>query len=231
MLTVGIILCYLLGLSIMLVISRKYSLAEVVGYSFLIGMGIETFFLFFLDLVGVKYSSGVLIGLNVFAIVALCGANYKNLLTLKDELKIPPVSLKDINLVAVFLFCIMAYLFYAITVKNLFWPPTEHDTIGSFDKLGRIMAEEGRLKISLYQYNLEGAGGLYPPLYHGSFAYVSATPGCARTWRAAPAAAPTSSAADCGFGPLRPGFRGTRHGDARRSGGAAFFDAARLSAG
>ncbi len=172
MLTVGIILCYLLGLSLLLVISRKYSLPELVGYSFLIGIGLETFFLFFLDIAGVHYSQGVLIGLNVFFIVAICGANYKNLFPLKDELKKPDFSLKNINLVAVFLFCLIAYLFYAITVKNLFWPPTEHDTIGSFDKLGRIMAAEGKLHISLYQYNLEGAGGLYPPLYHGSFAYI-----------------------------------------------------------
>ncbi len=172
MLTIGIILCYLLGLSLLLAISRKFSLAEMVGYSFLIGMGLETVFLFLLDIVGVRYSQGVLIGLNVFGIVAVCGANYKGLLQLKDEFKAPAFSLKDINLVAVFLFCLMGYLFYAITVKNLFWPSTEHDTIGSFDKLGRIMAIEGKLKISLFQYNLEGAGGLYPPLYHGSFAYV-----------------------------------------------------------
>jgi len=172
MLTAGIILCYLLGLALMLLFSRKYSLAEVIGYSFLIGMGVETFFLFFLDLVGVKYSTGVLIGLNVFVIVAALGANYKNLTALKEEFRLPSFSLKEINPVAVFLFCIMAYLFYAITVKNLFWPPTEHDTIGSFDKLGRIMAAEGKLHISLYQYNLEGAGGLYPPLYHGSIAYL-----------------------------------------------------------
>ncbi len=172
MLTVGIILCYLLGLSLLLAISRKFSLAEMVGYSFLIGMGVETVFLFLLDLVGVRYTQGVLIGLNVFFIVATCGANYKNLLLLKDEFKMPVFSLKDVNLVALFLLSIMAYLFYAITVKNLFWPSTEHDTIGSFDKLGRVMAIEGKLKISLYDYNLQGAGGLYPPLYHASFAYV-----------------------------------------------------------
>lgn len=172
MLLLGIILCYLLGLSILLLISRKYSLAELAGYSFLMGMGFETFFMFLLDIVGVKYSPSVLIGVNVFAIVALCGANYKSLLALKDEIKMPKLSLKDINFVAVFIFCFLAYLLYAVTVKNLFWPPTEHDTIGSFDKLGRVMASEGVLKISLYQYDLQGAGGLYPPLFHASFAYV-----------------------------------------------------------
>lgn len=172
MLTVGILLCYLLGLSLMLTISRKYTLAEVIGYSFLIGMGVETFFLFLLDVVGVQYSQGVLIGLNLLVIALALGLNYKNLLTLKDELKGPDLSLKNINLPAIFIFCFIAYLFYGITTKCLFWPPTEHDTIGSFDKLGRIMALEGKLKISLFQYDLQGAGGLYPPLYHGSFAYV-----------------------------------------------------------
>ena len=172
MLTLGIVLCYLLGLSVLLLISRKYSWAELVGFSFLMGVGIETFFMFFLDIIGIRYSPTVLIGINIFAIVALCGANYKNLSLLKDEFKIPAFRIQQINFVAVFIFCLMAYLLYAVTVKNLFWPPTEHDTIGSFDKLGRVMAAEGRLNISLYKYDLEGAGGLYPPLFHASFAYV-----------------------------------------------------------
>lgn len=172
MLTLGIVLCYLLGFSIMLAISRRYSLAELAGYSFLLGMGVETFFLFVLDVFGIRYSPAVLIGLNAAAIVAINGANYKALYNLREQTKMPSLALKDINLVAMFLLCVIGYLFYAITVKNLFWPATEHDTIGSFDKLGRIMAIEGKLKISLFDYNLEGAGGIYPPLFHASLAYV-----------------------------------------------------------
>jgi hypothetical protein len=172
MLTVGIVLCYLLGLSLLFCFSRRYSLLELVGYSFLLGIGLESIFLFLLDVVGVKYSQGILIGLNVAAMLAVNGANFRSLVELKNELKAPDLSLKNINLVAVFLFWIIGYLFYAITVKNLFWPATEHDTIGSFDKLGRIMAIEGKLKISLFDYKLEGAGGVYPPLFHASLAYV-----------------------------------------------------------
>src|ERR1043165_2175962 len=172
MLTIGILLAYLLGLAVMLLISRKYSLAEVVGYSFLIGMGLETVFLFLLDIVGVQYSQGVLIGVNVFAIVALLGVNYKSLLTLKDEMRKPEISITKIDFVALFLFCVILYYVQAITTKNLFWPSTEHDSIGSFDKLARIMAIEGKLKISLFQYELQGAGGYYPPLYHGALAYA-----------------------------------------------------------
>jgi hypothetical protein len=172
MLTIAIILCYLSGASILLAISRKYTLAELVGYSFLLGIGLESVFLFLLDVVGVQYSQPVLLGLNLAFIALVNGLNYKGLLALKSEFKVPSFALRDINLVAVFILCIVGYLFYAITVKNLFWPPTEHDTLGSFDKLGRIMALEGKLKISLFDHHLQGAGGLYPPLYHASFAYV-----------------------------------------------------------
>ena len=35
-----------------------------------------------------------------------------------------------------------------------------------------MAAIEGKLNISLFQYHLEGAGGVYPPLYHASMAYV-----------------------------------------------------------
>ena len=172
MLTVGIILCYLLGLSLMSLISRKYTVAEAVGYSFLIGMLLETFFLFVLDVVGIQYSQSILVGLNMLVIAAAIGLNYKNRHTFKYDIKTLDIGIKNINLPAIFIFFFIVYLFYGITTKCLFWPPTEHDTIGSFDKLGRIMALEGKLKISLFQYDLQGAGGLYPPLYHGSFAYV-----------------------------------------------------------
>ncbi|MBL0310239.1 MAG: hypothetical protein IPP77_11345 [Bacteroidetes bacterium] len=172
MLTFAIILCYLLGVSLMLLISRKYTMAELVGYSFLLGIGFETVFLFLLDVLNIRYTPSLLIGVNVICIAAINAANYKNLLALKSEWKKPEITLKSINPVAVFIFCVLIYLLYAVTVKNLFWPSTEHDTIGSFDKLGRVMAIEGKLKISLFQWDLQGAGGIYPPLFHSSFAYV-----------------------------------------------------------
>lgn len=184
MVVIGLALCYLLGLAVLLTISRKYSLAELAGYSFLLGIGIETVFLFLLDVVGIRYSQGILIGLNVASIAALWGLGFfprhlhPSLATHKwNEFKFEPdprnfLQLKNINIPALLIGGIMAYLFYCVTVKCLFWPPLERDSMGSFDKLARVMAIEGKLKISLFQYNLEGAGGVYPPLFHASMAYV-----------------------------------------------------------
>ena len=155
---IALALCYLLGLSILLMISTKYSVPELIGYSFLIGIGLETVFLFLLDVFQLQFSQGILLIINVLVIAALNGSNKKNRIPLKTELQQirPKFNYKEINYVAVFLFCIIAWLFYNITVKNLFWPPTETDAITSFDKLGKIMAIEGKIRISLFQYHLEG---------------------------------------------------------------------------
>ena len=172
MLLVGILLCYLLGCSALFAINKKFTLPEIIGFSFLIGIGIESIFLFVLDVAQLHYSTTILIGLNLLCIVALTYKYSINVPYLKDKLSAFVPKANTVNYVAIFLFCVIAYLFYAIMLKNLFWPPAEGDSITSFDKLGRIMAIEGKLKISLFQYNLQGAAGIYPPLFHGSFAYV-----------------------------------------------------------
>jgi len=172
MLTVGILLCYLLGCSVVMTVSRKFSLAEIIGYSFLIGMGLETVFLFLLDVVQLHYTQFLLIALNLVVIIALNRKFPETLAAFKEKIANARTDLSSVNYVAIFLFLIIAYLFYAITIKNLFWPPSEGDSITSFDKLARVIALEGKLKISLFQYNLQGAAGTYPPLFHGSFAYV-----------------------------------------------------------
>lgn len=172
MLIVGIILCYLLGCSVILAINRKFTLSEIAGYSFLIGIGFETVFLFLLDIFQLQYSQLLLVAINLVLILALNRQYALNLQAFKEKFAGLKVSSSSINYVALFLFLFIAYLFYAISVKNLYWPPAEGDSIISFDKLARVMFFEGKLKISLFQYNLQGAAGVYPPLFHGSFAYV-----------------------------------------------------------
>lgn len=172
MLTVGIILCYLLGASLMLLISRRYTISELIGYSFLMGIAVESVIMLLYDVTGIKITPGSMIVANVLLTIAAIGINFKNLKELPTQFQLPKFELKKINLVSLFFIAIMAWLFYAVSVKCLFWPATDHDALGSFDKLGRIIAIEGKLKISLYQWDLQGAAGVYPPLFHAAFAYA-----------------------------------------------------------
>jgi hypothetical protein len=172
MLYVGILMVYLIGAGLMARISREWSWKEMIAFSFLLGIAAETFFMFICDIVGFHFTSIVLFFAG-FAIIVGC---YDSLFAYweakKKDINLGSWSFKTLNYPAVLLAGVIFYLFFIITQKNLFWPTLEHDAIGSFDKLGRVMAHEGVIRISLFKWDLEGAGGIYPPLFQGAIAYL-----------------------------------------------------------
>ncbi len=172
MLIVGILMLYLTGATLLMRISTHFCWKEVISYSFPIGLTINTLFMFVCDVIGFGFTEYVLFFAS-FAIIAL---NYDLLYSYyqehKKDMKLPSLSLSNMNYAAAFLSIVILILFYIITSKNLYWPTSEHDAIASFDKLGMVMALEGKIKISLFEYNLQGSGGIYPPLFHGGIAYL-----------------------------------------------------------
>ena len=172
MLYVGILMVYLIGAGLLTRISGLWSWKELIAFSFLLGIAVETFFMFICDLIGFHFT-GVVLFFAGFAIVIAC---YDSLFAYwqdkKKDINLGSWSFQTLNYPAVLLASVIFYMFFLITQKNLFWPTLEHDAIGSFDKLGRIMAHEGVLKISLFKYDLQGAGGIYPPLFQGGIAYL-----------------------------------------------------------
>lgn len=172
MLFVGIWMVYLVGAGLLVRISLDWSWKELIAFSFLLGIATETFFMFFCDVIGFHFTAVVLFFAG-FALVIWCyDPLYAYWQAKRKDIHLGSWSLKTLNYPALFLGSLIFYLFYLISQKNLYWPTLEHDSIGSFDKLGRVMAVEGVVKISLFRYGLEGAGGIYPPLFHGAIAYL-----------------------------------------------------------
>ena len=172
MIYVGILMVYLIGAGLLTRISLEWSWKEMIAFSFLLGIAAETFFMFICDVVGFHFTSIVLFFAGFAVIIGCYDSLFAYWQAKKKDLNLGSWSLKTLNYPAVILSLVIFYLFYIITEKNLFWPTLEHDAIGSFDKLGRVMAHEGVLKISLFKWGLEGAGGIYPPLFHGGIAYL-----------------------------------------------------------
>lgn len=172
MLFVGILMIYLTGASLLLRFGKHFSWKEMLSFSFLLGIAAETVFMFFADVIGFGFSHYVLFFAG-FAVIAL---NYDLLydyyLQKRQDIRLPELSLSSLNYTAVILLIAILYLFFLTTQRNLYWPTAEHDAISSFDKLGLVMALEGKIKISLFDHNLQGAGGIYPPLFHGGIAYM-----------------------------------------------------------
>ena len=172
MIYVGILMVYLIGAGLLTRISLEWSWKEMIAFSFLLGIAAETFFMFICDVVGFHFTSIVLFFAGFAVIIGCYDSLFAYWQAKKKDINLGSWSLKTLNYPAVLLSLVIFYLFYMITQKNLFWPTLEHDAIGSFDKLGRVIAHEGVLKVSLFKWGLEGAGGIYPPLFHGGIAYL-----------------------------------------------------------
>lgn len=172
MLFVGILTIYFTGASLLLRFGKNFSWKEMISFSFLLGIAAETFFMFLCDVTGFGFTRLVLF----FASFAVIVFNYDLLIEYyqqkRKDIRLPSLSPSTMNYTAALLFGVILFLFYIITQKNLYWPTSEHDAIASFDKLGMVMAMEGKIKISLFQWNLQGSGGIYPPLFHGGIAYM-----------------------------------------------------------
>jgi hypothetical protein len=172
MLYLGILMVYLIGAGLLARISGLWSWKEMIAYSFLLGIAAETFFMFLCDVIGFHFTGIVLFFAGFAVIVACYDSLYAYWQGKKKDINLGSWSFKTLNYPAVLLGSVIFYLFWIITQKNLFWPTLEHDSIASFDKLGRVMAVEGVVRISLFKYGLEGSGGVYPPLFQGAIAYL-----------------------------------------------------------
>lgn len=168
MMLLAVLLIVLSGFAVVLWLGNDFNFFEWTGTALLLGMAVQSFWLFFADILHIPLSKELFTAINM-VLVSLTLWSKKKILA-RLLLSIQQYKPR-VNLVVPAVMLLIGWLFYLMMVKNLFWPPTEHDTISSFDKLGRIMAAEGKLHISLYGNGLMGAGGFYPPLWHGLFAY------------------------------------------------------------
>ncbi|MCK4813656.1 MAG: glycosyltransferase family 39 protein [Candidatus Marinimicrobia bacterium] len=180
MIILGIIAIYLLGFSIINLFGRDSSILEKIGLSFLIGCGVETVFMFFLDVIHIRFTAWTLLLLSFGVIIIL----NLNLIRHYKELKNPFNPLKNklrefkfnrfctINWPWISLLVLVAYLLVASVAKSLYWPVTAYDSVAGYDLMGKAIANEGRIFVSLFQWNLQGPRGIYPPLAEGTFAYA-----------------------------------------------------------
>lgn len=135
-------LVFLSGLSFLHLFECNFSPSERIGFGGLLGMGFITTFMLLLNLVGLPITlQGVFIGLALM----LIGFNIK---LFKSPVKILAsyryrYQFRGVNFLFISAFCGIAFLFYAITVKNLYWTPISYDTIAGYDLMAKVVARDG----------------------------------------------------------------------------------------
>ncbi len=179
MFAIGLILAIGLGYSVLIRTTDGIQPAESLGLSFLIGMGLETIFMFLFDLIQLRFTA---LNLLALTIVLIAGLNWRNLRSFRRFKEWPRSLLKrlrkpdfrKINYYWLVLMLLLAFLLIVSLVKCIYWPTTAYDSVAGYDLFGKVMAAEGKIHVSLFELGVQGPRGIYPPLLQGSlsFAYL-----------------------------------------------------------
>lgn len=165
------ILIFLLGFSLLTLLSREFKITERLALAMPMGLGLTTFLMFFLDrtlhsVTGTGVEVAVALVLIAFTSARLYLDWKANDLPWKRPR--PALDLSWLTLVWVVFAGMIAYLAYGITIKCIYWPPAEFDTILGYDLLSKGIAREHVIVNSILT-NADVVNGcgprlLYPPL-------------------------------------------------------------------
>ena len=165
------ILIFLLGFSFLALLSKDFKVTEKLALAMPIGLGLTTFLMFFMDrtihsITATGVEIAVALCLIIFAGARLFLDSKANDLPWKRQRQ--KLDLSWLTLVWVVFAGMIAYLAYGITVKCIYWPPAEFDTILGYDLLSKAIARE-HLIVNSILTNADVVNGcgprmLYPPL-------------------------------------------------------------------
>ena len=166
------ILIFITGLLIALLISDKFNLGELLGLPFVLGLGYTSFLMFFLDAIKLGITRGHLLTALLASIAMAIGGLvflFNKGARSTEFFKSQKLSLNGLNLAWLAFFLFGTYLAYGITLKCIYWPPAEFDSIEGYDLLAKAIAHEGTIanSILLNPMIVAGCGPrlLYPPLF------------------------------------------------------------------
>lgn len=182
MVAIGLIFTIVLGLCIVLCISHKLKLIEVLGLSFPVGMGIQSFLMVCLDLCNIKLTAPAVIITTSLLIVLLCVVIYFRRKKLQEWFAcIIRFTFPKVNLLWLFCLLLLGVVIVMNLAKTMYFPTFDIDSIRGFNLIGMGIAHEGTIKnLSLFKdvnYSYEAIGSYYMyntyvPLVQNSYAYV-----------------------------------------------------------
>jgi len=174
---IGIV--YLLGFSIVLLVSREsiykdLSVHEVIGISFLIGIGMETVFMFLFDIIHLHINAYSLSFVSLLSISSIFYYQRDSLILNFQRIKQFSFrwKIRGANIAWIFIFILIIIALTVSIMKSLFWPTVAYDSVAGYDLMAKVIALEGKLKVSLFALSSAGPRAIYPPLVEGSFAYA-----------------------------------------------------------
>jgi hypothetical protein len=179
MLITGLMLSALLGLAILLSISRQLSRTELIGLSFPVGIGVQTFLMVCLDFIGIRLTAMSVVSVSVLLLAGLCAWLYVRRETLR-EWRASVFVIKAPKVTWLWVAAVVALTVAGVMnlAKTLYYPTFDVDSVVGFNLMGMAVAHEGTIKgLSLYNDVNYAPHDMdlyktYTPLSQLSYAYV-----------------------------------------------------------
>ncbi|MDR1344001.1 MAG: glycosyltransferase family 39 protein [Tannerellaceae bacterium] len=181
MLYLGLLLTIVTGFVFVHCFSVRFTPAEKIGLSFLLGLTLQVFLMLFIDQAGIPFTPFSLLTGQALMLSGLCAFVYFYRKDMLDSLKAPVwlSSLRGVNMVWLLLVAAIIYVEYMNISKCLYFPVTDRDSLAGFETIGYIAAREHTFKgISIFDDTyIEGIHGpasyiTYAPLVQLAYAYV-----------------------------------------------------------
>ncbi|MFN0047822.1 MAG: hypothetical protein ACKVOU_01720 [Cytophagales bacterium] len=154
--------------------ASTFNLFEKIGLSFIIGIAVQSFLAFLASLIGISVS---LISVLTISIIVIAVFGF---LSFRKDKKVTFFSFSkhdhiQLSFAWIAMIGLLGYLIYGASVKCLFWPVAEYDSMTGYDLMGKMIANEGTFDVSIFQYPFTNAYDvarfIYPPLVATGFAY------------------------------------------------------------
>lgn len=174
----GLCIIFLLGAIAVHLLSRELSLLEKTGFAFPVGLGINAFLMFGMELCHIPlYKTGLLLGSEAALVLAGYGYAYHRYgsgIRLWKQLRSIHTPPRSFHPAWWLLVLCMAVMVYGVIAQALYWPVFIYDSINGFDFVAKAVAAEGTLNNTVFNpdYPLYSLRSLYPPFVSLNFAFV-----------------------------------------------------------
>lgn len=178
MIITGLFFTILLGLLVVRTLGR-FNWIETVGFSFLVGLGIQTMLMVVIDMFGLRITrTSVLLATGVL-IAALCAFDLLRKKERRMAFERTPFQWMQVSWVAWIFIALIVWFEYMNLSKCLYFPTFDRDSLAAFDTIGWIISKEHTLRgLSIFQGDympgIHNAGSTitYSPMVQLSYAYV-----------------------------------------------------------
>jgi hypothetical protein len=147
---IAIFLIFLLGYGLCSLFLVNSEGLEKLSLSFLLGIGVFTFFWFLLNLIGIPYT--LVSGFVLFLILIILTRGANKLIHKEKQKNVKTIDIayfKKMNVIEKVSLALIVFFFLSVLIGNIYWPVRHWDSLVLYDFRAKIFAQTGFMQAAI----------------------------------------------------------------------------------